>query len=442
MRINLKNIFKRMIKRGNKVTIKDKTVVGNNLVFFDFGNNATKAMDSYNKIKFDSKCREVSKEEVNDETNAMCVDSKWYMMHESNATFNSKERKIDREEFIPILLYALERLNKQRRFDFKKGIATIDLFMLLPLTQIKDESEFRRKLAKKVFEVKLNDGEVHKYKINLIKCLKEGAMSRYALDCEGRKIIIDIGGGTIDSYVFDEYNNEIDKMSLPTGIRDLLGKYVANGIGRKHGVVADQFLKESYPFSKEQLKAKEKVEIEYIEKIMMDLYSTLITNYNEYNTTIVFIGGGAKALEKNLIKWFEKNSCYSRDKLIFLDDNNSVYANVLGMRNYVAKTLFKHYEYYKKINKKAKYENENNEVLSNKTIPCDKELSHEENKHNENIQDNMKILEKVNKNKKENMSDNLLKTKELLDKNYSGKEIQKMLGISQATFYRYKKSIV
>ena len=412
--------------------LKKKVVVtADNEIFLDFGNNEIKAISKNNRFKVKSCSRSVNANTIISQPNAININGIWYMIGEAKTPINSKDRKIERNDIIQLISYTIANLDKKERFKEAEGIVNIDLYMLLPLNQLNDERAFRSLLERELLEVELNGSIKRKYSINLIRCFAEGSLVLNALEENMvNKVVIDIGGGTTEAFGFDEYNNDINRISINQGMRNLMPYYAA-AFNKNGSNVINKLLREEYKFNQDQLKKKEEIDFNFLNELLEDIKLSILDYENEQNTNIIFVGGGSLAMKNNLIKWFNQNTEFK--KLTFIDE--PVFANVIGMQKFVSKNKLKIFEYYQNI-KNCKIEKLQNEEMQEvekvETLEVAKKTP---NKENTALQQYNEVV-KMKKSEKMKICKNLFESGLQTVKDISCKS-----GINDSSVRRYLKEM-
>lgn len=334
-----KAIFKKKHEEIALTTCEDIENNFNNCVFLDLGNSEIKAIANKKKVKFKSCIKRVNDNEITIQNNAFKKMNEWYIVGDDNTPLNSSALKVDRKNIEELILYTIANLDIVENAKFKNdsnGITNINLYMLLPFNQLYTEEKFKMLLEQIPTKVKINGYEEKIYKINLKRCFAEGEMTLNAFSekelkkLRPNKIVLDIGGGTVDIFVFNQYNNLINKLPLKMGMRNLSSRYL-EVLECKNSNVVNKYLIEKYPFTKTELEGMEKLNDEFLEVVMTDINNIILDFQNPFSTEILCVGGGSKALEKSLKDWF-KNTQY---KLTFFKGDIGIFSNVKGMENYV-----------------------------------------------------------------------------------------------------------
>lgn len=322
-------MFKWFKKRRNKVTKVQDT--GNN-VFLDYGNNTIKAISDGEPLIIKSCIREVANNFISKQINAVNIDGRNFIIGESTIEYNSSNKKINREFTKELILFVVNSLNQKFK-PSKDGVIDVNLHMLLPYNELNTEEEFISLLSG-LNSVNTIGGEKFSYRINLKRCYAEGDMALNFLNLDnGRdnQIILDIGGGTTEWFVYDKYNNLINKLSTREGTRNLMARYIEVLDEHKNSNAINNAFAENYPFTTKDWENITKTNMEFIRYSMSDGRNLILDYMNPYSTNITCIGGGSKALEGALKKYFSKE----KFQLKFLNDKESVLANLYGLRNFV-----------------------------------------------------------------------------------------------------------
>lgn len=400
--------FKRKGKNVNKVNYTTNTV------YLDYGNNTIKAIADGKPLIIKSCIRKVINNYVTRQLNAVMVNGEHFIIGESNGDYNNADKKINRDYTKEMILYIVDNLNK----NFKPsadGVIDVNLHMLLPYSELGTGEEFKSLLSGLNLVTRL-DGLEFKYRINLVRCYAEGEMASYHLNLDGGredKVILDIGGGTTEWFVYDKYFNLINKLSTREGLRNLMTRYIEN-LSYKNSSVLNRLFSQNYPFSSEEWKIINDTNMQFIKSSMSDGKNLILDYLNPYATEIICIGGGSKVLENSLKVYFSKQHF----KLTFLKDDEVILANLLGLKKFVEDNK----------DNAGVIVQEDKEIENNNDIPFVEEIKEKE------IISIPKVIKPRSKPANNTDVDNRrLSVKELSKLGVSIKEISNQLGISEQT---------
>lgn len=306
-------MFKWFKKKKDKKHIKNK---GDKVVYLDVGNDTFKAVSGNKKLKFKSVIKEVSGNTIIKQKNSINIGGKYYVVGDDTTSLNTKDIKAERDNIREMIIYTVDRLLKN-----EGGKVVIEL--LLPQNQLDTITTFRKMFN----EVVVVGGNVE-YDIVINSATPEGQLILCnKFTTREDKVVVDIGGGTFDIFVTDSDGNITNSITIPLGIRNLASRYL-RVVNCKSGTTMSKLLSQNYPFTTSQMKLINDINKEFISSVMIDIENTILAFLNPYCTSIVFCGGGSIVLRKALEEYF-KGSNY---KLHFMNGDDSVFANVMGLK--------------------------------------------------------------------------------------------------------------
>lgn len=364
--------LKNLLKKSNNI---DTAKIGKNILLMDAGASKWKAELNGVREKGKSSIIEITKEEVGTRGNVFEVNGKYYSVGDRNVNCSMEILKHKKDNIEYIILYSLAKLHdKVNDLQKENGIYYIDMFLLLPFNQLTYFNEWERKFKGKIFSVTPNMGKERKYKITLRKVLPEGGMSRFYINeklLKGKEdvIISDWGHSSIDNVAFWTGDQEMGKgIPCNRAIRDLLVQHNFHIKRKSPDILGALYGSGKYKVPKEYVAAIKEENRKFIESVIEEMELSILGEANEYDTSIVFVGGGANMLHNDLIEFFQGNPRYKEYNLIFLDEEESVFSNIMGMGKYVEKYFLNKETPQKEIESSIEYNEgipiEENEIKS------------------------------------------------------------------------------
>lgn len=225
-----------------------------------------------------------------------------YTIGKGNFEFEfDKTKKI----YLPLLLAAIVKSTKDKE---------IDLVLGCPLVQVAKKDDFVTELSNKSFSFKYN-GKITTIAINKVAVVPEGFSSFYTLPKhirDGRTLIIDIGGRTVNAASF--IKGKLEKTdTITTGILDLYNiiKTKENAKGKNLTVEdIESLIEENRIFDIESEK------IDFIKGILNDLKLKFDTSLYD----VWFTGGGTVVLKDIITRKIKRANIV----------DNALFSNVNG----------------------------------------------------------------------------------------------------------------
>lgn len=333
--------IKNLLKKSDNI---DTISIGNNVLLMDAGASKWKAELNGLRGKGKSSIIEITKEEVGTRGNVFEVNGKYFSVGDRNVNCSMEILKHKKENIEYIILYSLAKLHdKVNDLKEENGIYNIDMFLLLPFNQLTYFKEWESKFNGKVFFVTPNMGIERKYKITLREVLPEGGMSRFYISeklLKGKEDVImsDWGHSSIDNVAFWTGDQEMGKgVPCNRAIRDLLVQHNFHIKRKSPDILGALYGSGKYKVPKENQTSIKEENRKFIESVMEEMELSILGEANEYDTSIVFVGGGANMLHSDLVEFFQGNSRYREYNIVFLDEEESVFSNIMGMGKYVEK---------------------------------------------------------------------------------------------------------
>lgn len=220
-----------------------------------------------------------------------------------------KEYNKAAKDYMPNLLYAIAKSTEE---------SEINLALGLPITQLGQSDEIKKKLEGETFNYKYNkiDKSIHIHKVAIIA---EGLSSFYSFSPTEQKkdvTVIDIGGRTINIVTIAE-GKVLNKDTLTYGVLSLY-KDICNMVNNAGGKLVEERvnIKLSWGELDNYLDDIEKLKTVFMDRIKNDLKDLDIA------PNIIFVGGGSSFIGDIIF------TMYPNKKSKIVDD--PVFANVKG----------------------------------------------------------------------------------------------------------------
>lgn len=329
--------LKRMIFEEKNVPA---SIGSGNVLLMDAGASSVKFDFNNTKGTYKASIREIEEAEKGTQGNVICVNSKWFSIGDRETETSMEILKHEKENIENVILYSLAKYHNDIQ---ENKLYEINMFLLLPENQLTYIDEWRSKFIDKVFTVTPNLGITRNYKINLIEVLPEGGMARFNIDDRLLKNTVDVimsdwGYSTIDNCPFWGKDMIMQKGTpVNRGMRNLMVRHNFYIKEDTPELLSVFYRSGKYKVNKNLKRFIKKENYKFIDSVAKEMKLSILGQANPFDTSIVFFGGGSNLLRDDLIEYFNNNEKYKHFNLIFLSGEESVYANILGMKKYVEK---------------------------------------------------------------------------------------------------------
>lgn len=286
-------------------------------VYFDIGSTYCKCAFKSTVLNFKSSIREVEKVQITPAINNWIeVDGRYFVIGESTKANEVFKRKYLRTNINILVLYGIKLLKEKKVL---RG-NDIKINMLVPSNELQ---------YKKVLETKLNgmylvDGTETSITLNKLFCEGEssGVYFKEKYNYNGNLGVVNIGGYSTDVIVINSSNATEKVASISTGVQSLLSELTRFVDGVPNSNILSSWLNDGY-LIKETSEVKE-VKKQFAENIYFDVVANAIKTVNPDNLRLVFTGGGALLLEKELKEVLKDY------KIVVLSKEEATYSDLLG----------------------------------------------------------------------------------------------------------------
>lgn len=338
---SVKSLFSKSITKKNKPTKKTTDKINlKNTVVIDQGANSYKVCSSKNKLTYKSSKEEVDIDTVMLEQNVITINNRTYKIGTDKISQSSETLKY-KKEYTELMLYGIAKLDLLEKFDKNKsGIKEIDVYILVPKSQLNTKDYYAVELDNKLYKCKVNGHEEVKYKLHFKRLFAEGLSSYNALDSKTLKnieglIIANMGMSTIDVFNLNselaEESNGVLNMGARHILFELMQELSNHNLALDNSNMVNKYLLSGGELTKPQQKCVIKVKNAFVVEMYKELRSIFL-NANK-NTTVLFVGGTALMLKKELTEFFKKNN--KNLKIKFLSDEDSIFADCIGAMEFV-----------------------------------------------------------------------------------------------------------
>lgn len=320
-------------KPTDKINLKNTVVI-------DQGANSYKVCSSKNRVTYKSSKEEVDIDTIMLEQNVVTINGRTFKVGTDKIGQSSETLKY-KKEYTELILYGISKLDILEKFDTNKsGFKEIDVYILVPKSQLGTKDYYKVELDNKIYKCKVNGYEEVKYKLHFKRLFAEGLSSYNALDDKTLRnieglIIANMGMSTIDVFNLNselaEESNGVLNMGARHILFELMQELSNNNLALDNSNMVNKYLLADGELTKKQKDCVKRVKKAFVEEMYKELRSIFL-NANK-NTTLLFVGGTALMVKDELIDFFKKNN--KNLKVKFLSDEDSIFADCVGAMEFV-----------------------------------------------------------------------------------------------------------